>query len=148
MKLLFRCSGGVARNSDARQGVSRIPAVTPPARTVAIYCVLDEAIHSNNPTTGSGRTGRMSFRDPDGAAVTAFAKNIAVVHVLSISAVAVICRSCAAQATAVEPVLKIGLYHDLALATYRAAATCGRTGSSMPPDAAFALRRMTSRRKA
>ena len=109
----------------------------------AIYCALDEAIHKRFPKTWIWPDWPEEYRDPESAAVMAFAKkhwrSVLFYQYLQWQVdlqIGAAQRYCRAQG------LKIGLYHDLALATDRCgsdlwahrkfyAAGC-RVGS--PPD--------------
>ena len=87
----------------------------------AVYCALDEAMHRQNPNVWIWTDWPAEYHDPHSPAVQEFAREHHVrVRFFQISAMAVR-RSArlAAQAHALKRGMRIGLYHDLALATDR-----------------------------
>jgi len=145
MKLLFRRFLGELKQNTKRAAEFRDYTLEQGRllEQFAIYCALDEAIHKQYPTTWIWPDWPEEFRDPESPAVTAFArKHWRSVMFYQYLQWQVDLQIGAAQKYCREQGLKIGLYHDLALATDRCgsdlwahrkfyAAGC-RVGS--PPD--------------
>jgi 4-alpha-glucanotransferase len=145
MKLLFRNFLGELRRNTRRATEFREYTLDQGRllEQFAIYSALDESIHKRYPTTWIWPDWPEEYRDPESPAVMAFAKK----HWRSVMFYQYLqwqvdLQIGAAQKYCREQGLKIGLYHDLALATDRCgsdlwahrkfyAAGC-RVGS--PPD--------------
>ncbi len=145
MKLLFRRFLGEMRQNTKRATEFREYTLEQGRllEQFAIYCALDEAVHKKYPTTWIWPDWPEEYRDPESPAVMAFAKkhwrSVMFYQYLQWQVDLQIGR---AQRYTREHGLRIGLYHDLALATDRCgsdlwahrkfyAAGC-RVGS--PPD--------------
>ncbi len=86
----------------------------------AVYCVLDEVIHGRDPKVWVWKDWPEQYRDPRSAAVEEFAReNRARVLFFKFLQWQLHVQLEQAQAHALGRGMKIGLYHDLALATDR-----------------------------
>ena len=122
MKLLFRRFLGEMRRNTQRATEFREYALEQGLllEQFAIYCALDEAIHKRYPTTWIWPDWPEEYRDPKSPAVMDFAKthwrSVLFYQYLQWQVdlqIGAAQRYCRAQG------MKIGLYHDLALATDR-----------------------------
>ena len=91
-----------------------------PLRRFAIHSALDEAIHTAHPAVWNWRSWPEEYRDPRSPAVEAFAlENSRAVLLHQWIQWCIETQLARAQRRAVELGMRIGLYHDLALATDR-----------------------------
>lgn len=89
-------------------------------RDYAIYCALDESIHAAHPDIWLWTDWPEEFRDPRGEAVERFAAEHAdAVRFFEFLQWQIDRQLARAQAHALSTGMRIGLYHDLALATDR-----------------------------
>src|SRR5579871_634510 len=86
----------------------------------AVYCTLDEAMHRQNPDVWIWTDWPPEYRDPHSSAVQEFAQeNRTRVRFFKFLQWQLDDQLAAAQAHALKQGMRIGLYHDLALATDR-----------------------------
>jgi 4-alpha-glucanotransferase len=91
-----------------------------PLHRFAVYCALDEAMHRRDPTVWLWTDWPEEYRDPGSPAVEHFAREFqARVEFFKFLQWDLDRQLSAAQAHALAQGMKIGLYHDLALATDR-----------------------------
>jgi len=91
-----------------------------PLHDFATYCALDEVLHGRNPEVWLWRDWPAEYQDPHSPAVREFAiEHSREVLFYKFLQWQIHCQLAEAQAYAIEQGMRIGLYHDLALATDR-----------------------------
>jgi 4-alpha-glucanotransferase len=91
-----------------------------PLHDFAVYCALDEEMHRRDPNAWGWTDWPEPYRDPRSASVARFAEEYRDrVQFHAFLQWQVDCQLAEAQAHALASGMKIGLYHDLALATDR-----------------------------